>query len=76
MVTIGLADQRDRPLANSADLAEIFIVSDVGISEATQHAVAIVHRTDFHKCGRCWRHLPEIETDGDLCDRCEDVTGG
>ncbi len=75
-VTIGLADSRDRPLANSADLAEIFIVSDVGIGEATQHAVAIVHRTDFNKCGRCWRHLPEVVTDGDLCDRCDEVTGG
>ncbi|TVV74391.1 isoleucine--tRNA ligase [Sphingomonas solaris] len=74
-VTIGLADTRDRPLANSADLAEVFIVSDVGISEATQHMVAIVHRTDFQKCGRCWRHLPEVTTDGDLCDRCETVVG-
>ncbi|WP_156680087.1 isoleucine--tRNA ligase [Sphingomonas profundi] len=75
-VTIGLADQRDRPLANSADLAEIFIVSDVGIAEATQHAVAVVHRTDYLKCGRCWRHLPEVAADGDLCARCDEVTGG
>ncbi len=75
-VTIGLADQRDRPLANSADLAEIFIVSDVGITESTQHAVAVVHRTDFHKCGRCWRHLPEVKVDGDLCARCDTVVHG
>ncbi|WP_010183570.1 isoleucine--tRNA ligase [Sphingomonas sp. PAMC 26605] len=30
-----------------------------------------VKKTDFHKCGRCWRLLPEVEEDGDLCDRCE-----
>ena len=75
-VTIGLADQRDRPLANSADLAELFIVSDVGITESTQHAVAIVHRTDLLKCGRCWRHLPEVAADGDLCARCDEVVHG
>ncbi|MET0271175.1 MAG: isoleucine--tRNA ligase [Sphingomonas sp.] len=75
-VTIGLADARDRPFANSADLAEIFIVSDVGITDATQHAVAVVHRTDRRKCGRCWRHLPEVTNDGDLCGRCESVVAG
>jgi len=29
----------------------------------------------MHKCGRCWRHLPEVSDDGALCDRCEDVVG-
>ena len=27
--------------------------------------------TENHKCGRCWRHLPEVETDGSLCNRCD-----
>ena len=26
-----------------------------------------------HKCGRCWRLLPEVTEDGELCHRCEDV---
>jgi len=26
-----------------------------------------------HKCGRCWRHLPEVTADGTLCNRCTDV---
>ena len=26
-----------------------------------------------HKCGRCWRLLPEVTVDGALCDRCETV---
>jgi isoleucyl-tRNA synthetase len=32
-----------------------------------------VTRTTDHKCGRCWRHLPEVTEDGALCGRCEDV---
>ena len=30
-------------------------------------------KAKFHKCGRCWRLLPEVAHDGDLCDRCEEV---
>ena len=26
-----------------------------------------------HKCGRCWRHLPEVTEDGALCGRCDTV---
>ena len=51
-----------------AELAELFIVAQVTLGDTL--AVA---RTDFHKCGRCWRLLPEVEEDGDLCDRCEAV---
>ena len=29
--------------------------------------------TDYKKCGRCWRHLPEVTADGALCARCESV---
>ncbi len=49
-------------------LAEAFIVAKVTPGDAVT-----VTRTDFHKCGRCWRHLPEVTVDGDLCDRCEEV---
>jgi isoleucyl-tRNA synthetase len=31
--------------------------------------------TGRHKCGRCWRHLPEVAEDGLLCDRCARVVG-
>jgi isoleucyl-tRNA synthetase len=51
-----------------AELAELFIVAQVTLGDTL--AVA---RTDFHKCGRCWRLLPEVDEDGDLCDRCEAV---
>jgi isoleucyl-tRNA synthetase len=52
-------------------LAELFIVSSVRRGDAL--AVA---KTDYHKCGRCWRLLPEVKEDGDLCARCEDVVNG
>ncbi|MFL6750200.1 MAG: zinc finger domain-containing protein, partial [Sphingomicrobium sp.] len=57
--------------ADPALLAELFIVSSVRRGDAL--AVA---KTDYHKCGRCWRLLPEVKADGDLCARCEDVVNG
>ncbi|MBY0282699.1 MAG: isoleucine--tRNA ligase [Sphingomonas sp.] len=49
-------------------LAELFIVASV-----TQGTAVIVTPTAFHKCGRCWRLLPEVVEDGDLCNRCTEV---
>jgi isoleucyl-tRNA synthetase len=53
-----------------ADLAEIFIVSEVVPKAGGDIDVT---RTDYAKCGRCWRLLPEVAEDGDLCGRCEGV---
>ena len=72
-VTLGFPDDRDRPLLTSGELAELFIVSDVGEATTTHGPVAIVHRTTYEKCGRCWRHLPEVTAEGALCARCEEV---
>jgi isoleucyl-tRNA synthetase len=35
-----------------------------------------VTRTTNHKCGRCWRHLPDVSEDGTLCGRCDEVLNG
>ncbi|HYD11668.1 MAG TPA: isoleucine--tRNA ligase [Allosphingosinicella sp.] len=56
------------------DLAEYFIVSEVR-PEAGLEGV-LIERTDNHKCGRCWRLLPEVVEDGELCGRCEGVVNG
>ncbi|MBA3576886.1 MAG: isoleucine--tRNA ligase [Sphingomonas sp.] len=48
-------------------LAELFITSTVSEGEWA------VVKTDNSKCGRCWRHLPEVAEDGGLCGRCQDV---
>jgi isoleucyl-tRNA synthetase len=55
------------PLAADA-LAEIFIVAKV-----TRGDEIGVTATEFHKCGRCWRLLPEVTADGGLCARCTAV---
>jgi isoleucyl-tRNA synthetase len=57
--------------AGEIDVAEIFIVSAVHLGRE-EGAV----KTANHKCGRCWRHLPEVVDDGALCGRCADVVGG
>lgn len=58
--------------APEADLAELFITAKV---IRGQGRGVTVTRTSDHKCGRCWRHLPDVAEDGDLCGRCEDVVG-
>ena len=35
-----------------------------------------VRKTENEKCGRCWRHLPEVAEDGALCARCGEVVNG
>jgi len=57
----------DLPLSADA-LAEAFIVAKVSVGDGVA-----VDRTDYAKCGRCWRHLPEVSADGALCGRCEGV---
>ncbi|MES2497297.1 MAG: isoleucine--tRNA ligase [Pseudomonadota bacterium] len=76
-------------LIASVDLAEIAISSAVkthlapgaswpeDIQVDDSQAIGVrPFKTDYEKCGRCWRHLPEVETDGALCDRCETVVNG
>jgi len=58
--------------APEADLAELFITAKV---TRGQGDTVTVTRTSDHKCGRCWRHLPDVPEDGDLCGRCESVVG-
>ena len=53
------------------DLAEIFIVAAVHAGRETS-----VTPTTHHKCGRCWRHLPEVTEEGALCSRCDQVVAG
>jgi isoleucyl-tRNA synthetase len=58
--------------APEGDLAELFITATVTRGQSDD--VTVSPSTD-HKCGRCWRHLPEVSEDGNLCDRCDDVVG-
>jgi isoleucyl-tRNA synthetase len=56
------------PTLDPAALEEIFIVS---VARAGDELT--VSRTENYKCGRCWRHLPEVVEDGSLCNRCDTV---
>jgi isoleucyl-tRNA synthetase len=51
-----------------AELAELFIVAQVTLGDTLS-----VRRTDYHKCGRCWRLLPDVPEDGALDERCVKV---
>ena len=57
------------------ELEEFFIVGELVLEEANEPS-AVVERTSFAKCARCWRHRETVgksRTHPDLCDRCEDV---
>jgi isoleucyl-tRNA synthetase len=57
------------------ELEEFFIVSDLTIHQAKE-ATALVTKTPYAKCARCWRHRSTVgasKAHPDLCDRCENV---
>ncbi|HWU93914.1 MAG TPA: zinc finger domain-containing protein, partial [Sphingomicrobium sp.] len=70
---VGSSLEAEVTVPTSADpvfLAELFITSTVREGDWK------VVKTANHKCGRCWRHLPEVAADGDLCNRCDEVVNG
>ncbi len=88
--SVGLFDVSgpDRAVIESLDFAEIAIVAQISIgtaapaSSSEQRMVSYgagmglnVEPSGHHKCGRCWRHLPDVTTDGALCSRCDHVVG-
>ncbi|QPQ55009.1 isoleucine--tRNA ligase [Allosphingosinicella flava] len=91
-VTVHHSRPHDIASYSEDELAEYFIVSQVALEpEALSSEVAEtsdtlsqnilgisveVARTDNEKCGRCWRHLPEVKEEGALCARCDEVLHG
>ena len=75
--------RREKVLGSSLE-AEVTVPSDADREFLQELFItSTVHRGDWqvgktanHKCGRCWRHLPEVKTDGDLCARCDEVVNG
>jgi len=62
--------QAAAPGMSDEALAELFISATVSRGQVDG---VIVSRTDDAKCGRCWRHLPDVPEDGSLCGRCASV---
>ncbi|MEQ1510885.1 MAG: zinc finger domain-containing protein, partial [Sphingopyxis sp.] len=60
---------------NGIDWAEICIAARVSLLEPRGefNGPVSITPTTHHKCGRCWRHLPEVSEDGALCGRCAEV---
>ncbi|MBP8234364.1 MAG: isoleucine--tRNA ligase [Rhizorhabdus sp.] len=85
-VTAVSYDPAEAALLRSVDFAEIAIVAKVEVVDGDPAAAELaagsdpiafeVAKTEAEKCGRCWRHLPEVTTEGALCDRCETVVHG
>jgi isoleucyl-tRNA synthetase len=65
------ADVRMANVPTDVDFAEMCIVASV--TEDGSLESPAVSPTSHHKCGRCWRLLPEVTNDGALCDRCEEI---
>ncbi|MEG8219141.1 isoleucine--tRNA ligase [Sphingomonas sp. HH69] len=55
------------------DFAEVAIVARVTMGQGDG---ITVQPSTWHKCGRCWRKLPEVTIDGTLCNRCDAVLAG
>ena len=82
-VALDVDGPAEEALLNSVDFAEVAIVGEVAVSanqiegvfsaDTATRAHVKVMPTDLHKCGRCWRHLPEVQEDGDLCGRCTEA---
>jgi isoleucyl-tRNA synthetase len=68
----------DRKIIGSVskeELEEFFILSDLVIEDADETS-AIVEKTPYAKCARCWRHRETVGQSAahpNLCDRCEPV---
>jgi isoleucyl-tRNA synthetase len=56
-------------------LEEFFILSDLKIEPGNEPS-ALISKTTYEKCARCWRHRSAVGKSAahpDLCDRCESV---
>ena len=83
-----LLDGHSGAATEGIDWAEVLIVGgvrlrdpapDPAVGSDAPHAVSVlvdVERTNDAKCGRCWRHLPDVKEDGALCARCNEVVDG
>lgn len=57
------------------DLAELLLVADVSLTNGDTEALT-VEKADLAKCARCWRLLPDVNAETELCGRCDAVVNG
>ncbi len=51
-----------------SDMADICITSQIIVEKGDDNIS--IQKASGSKCGRCWKVLPEVEENGDLCNRC------
>ncbi|ODU22113.1 MAG: isoleucine--tRNA ligase [Sphingomonas sp. SCN 67-18] len=73
-VAVAISDEAARAHVAASDFDEICIVASAKVGAGDPGVT--VSRTSRHKCGRCWRHLPEVTEDNALCGRCAEVVDG
>ncbi|MEN9933002.1 MAG: isoleucine-tRNA ligase, partial [Pseudomonadota bacterium] len=57
------------------DLAELLLVAEVALSHGEAESL-VVEKADLAKCARCWRHMPDVQAETELCGRCDAVVNG
>jgi isoleucyl-tRNA synthetase len=75
---VSAGNRLEPAVTSNVDLAELFISGSVScnigmVDSGLEIQSLAVTKTTHHKCGRCWRHLPEVMHDGALCNRCDTV---
>ncbi len=76
-LTIGDCDLLASLKGLESELEEFFILSQLTLQAGEETKAALV-RTSDAKCGRCWRHRPEVGSNPahvELCERCAQVVG-
>lgn len=79
-VTIRVDNEADFAGFKILDLAELMLVASVSVELLPKGTVGpddfvTVTRAQLPKCARCWRHLPDVTAETQLCGRCADVVG-
>lgn len=67
------APEADVALVRSVDFAELCIVSSVNAVAAEGEPRVEAGPSAHARCARCWRHLPDVSDETQLCGRCDDV---
>ncbi len=64
-------------LLSDIDLPALFITSDVQIiDDNAAQLAADIHLAEGSKCARCWKILPEVSSNEEMCMRCKHVVVG
>jgi isoleucyl-tRNA synthetase len=74
-VSMTLTDAAKLQAVGTVEMSEVCLTASFKADSGPIEG-CLVTKTTHHKCGRCWRHLPEVTEDGTLCNRCEDVVNG